>query len=394
MNLTVQALESMSGNCKKVIDSGILDCYEDKLHEFKLLKDTADGCLHVINDLMTCKESLETVGYSQQWLDIINKDNKFLTVCNIEMPKFFGGDEAKGKACMEGVMDTITVWLKKAWEIIKKIFAFMIAAFKTVIDYFNREASNSNKKLENTFKAREAFVKHYRDAQAKMTATSEAPVTFGAEKMAEVIKIETVDNYLALLERFYGRLGLALQPNGLTMAPNGMKGVLGFALAHLPGESGNAVMDVFSQLAQIAGDSGAKNKIEEDGFLVTSQGMKFLELDAIPTEKINVLDDTAWKTVEEGLKNIKARAQRLNLALAALQKDVAKYQKYLEDNQLAELVGKGQPVPSNISLEDIRMVIERVKALYPAITSAVTFARTIGTKVDLTLMSINNALRK
>jgi len=90
--------------------------------ELTELSQKIQGCMHLIDELTLAKDSLKTAGYSTEWFDIINRDNNFMAVVDVEMPKFFGGDEAKQAACEGAIIDTIKKWAKAVWEWIKAFY--------------------------------------------------------------------------------------------------------------------------------------------------------------------------------------------------------------------------------------------------------------------------------
>lgn len=122
--------------------------HNEVLQELDELGKQIKGCTQLINELCLARESLKAAGYSGEWMDIINKDNNFLAVVDLDMPKFFGGDEAKQAACEGAIIDTIKKWCKAVWEWIKKFFATIKKALYWVKGLWVHEGRNQGAVLE------------------------------------------------------------------------------------------------------------------------------------------------------------------------------------------------------------------------------------------------------
>jgi len=87
--------------------------------------------LAFMDDLDTAKGSLEGLGFSDEWLESINKDNKFLDAINVDLVNLVGSNAEKADACMEGLVDSI-------WGIVQRIWQWIVGAIKKLVMYFKR----------------------------------------------------------------------------------------------------------------------------------------------------------------------------------------------------------------------------------------------------------------
>lgn len=88
------------------------------------------------SELTMAAESLRALGYTQEWQDIVNKDNQLFNCINFSMEKFWGDEHAKAEACQEGIMDGIKKVLAKIWEWIQKLFYWVLDKLKMIRQFF------------------------------------------------------------------------------------------------------------------------------------------------------------------------------------------------------------------------------------------------------------------
>lgn len=81
----------------------------------------------VLTDLNTCIASLESVGYTDIWMDTVNVEGNFMDFIGITPADLIGSSAHKKDVCMQGLGDTLLDWGKKIW-------AFIIAALERVME--------------------------------------------------------------------------------------------------------------------------------------------------------------------------------------------------------------------------------------------------------------------
>lgn len=118
------------------------------LEDLQVLSTKIKGCMALIDDLNLAYESLHSAGYSTEWFDIINKDNNFMAVVDLDMPKFFGGDETKQAACEGAIIETIKKWAKAVWEWIKSFFDKVRKALYWIKGLWVHQSSNSSAAIQ------------------------------------------------------------------------------------------------------------------------------------------------------------------------------------------------------------------------------------------------------
>ena len=122
MKLTSELLTGVYEKSQELQRLEAVTEHAEVVEELQHLGTQIRGCIGLIDDLSVALESLHTSGYSTEWFDIINRDNNFLAVVDLDMPKFFGGDETKQAACEGAIIDTIKKWAKAIWEWIKSFY--------------------------------------------------------------------------------------------------------------------------------------------------------------------------------------------------------------------------------------------------------------------------------
>ena len=129
MNLTLESLQDVHETISALERIDAVQQQSDLYNEIRDLGERTQNCLNLINELNVCVESLNSAGYSKEWFDIVNAEGNFPTVVDLDLPKFFGGDEAKQVACEGAIWDTIKRWVETVckWitELIKKIVGWI-----------------------------------------------------------------------------------------------------------------------------------------------------------------------------------------------------------------------------------------------------------------------------
>ena len=150
--------ELLSGVCEKSAELQRLDAvmaHNEVREDLEMLNKQLKGCMGLIDELTIAHESLKAAGYSTEWFDIINKDNNFMAVVDLDMPKFFGGDETKQAACEGAILDTIKKWAKAVWEWIKSFFAKIKKALYWVKGLWVHEGRAPSETMEAYAKVKE-----------------------------------------------------------------------------------------------------------------------------------------------------------------------------------------------------------------------------------------------
>ena len=87
----------------------------------------------MMDDLVFAQESLEKCGYSDQWLQSLNKDGQLLAAVNLDMSKLVGTKDEKTQAALEGFWSTVWDYVKKIWDfiinLVKKVVSFIASMF-------------------------------------------------------------------------------------------------------------------------------------------------------------------------------------------------------------------------------------------------------------------------
>lgn len=139
MQLSLNAVSKIKDTSAEAL--GLLKCVEadgvmEMRSELQDLFVKASGTIEVISSFTDIQKSLETVGYSDKWYEMVFESSNLKDLCEIDMPKFLDNPVNRGKACMEGIMDTIKTWCKKALEVIMKIIDGIIK----FMDWLNKQA--------------------------------------------------------------------------------------------------------------------------------------------------------------------------------------------------------------------------------------------------------------
>lgn len=118
------------------------------LEDLALMRGTRDDIVNTLHALDTAITSLESCGFSQEWLDCINIDGSFSECVNIDALKLVGSDDKKFEACCEGILSSIWEFLKALWkwicDVVKKIYDFLKKFFACVSDDYTEEQRARN----------------------------------------------------------------------------------------------------------------------------------------------------------------------------------------------------------------------------------------------------------
>lgn len=113
------------------------------LEDLALMRGTRDDIVSTLNALDTAITSLESCGFSQEWLDCINIDGSFSECVKIDALKLVGSDNKKFEACCEGILSSIWEFLKTLWkwicDVVKKIYEFLKKFFACVSNDYDEE---------------------------------------------------------------------------------------------------------------------------------------------------------------------------------------------------------------------------------------------------------------
>ena len=136
MNLTLKALQEGKKKCDDMKGlEGLMTVAErtEIMESIENLSASFSQCIGVIDKVSEVKDSLEKFGYTDEWYDSVFSVSGLENIVEFDIPKFttYG---TKQEACMEGFMDTIKDWLKKAWAILKdvlvKIYRFIVGVIR------------------------------------------------------------------------------------------------------------------------------------------------------------------------------------------------------------------------------------------------------------------------
>lgn len=136
MNLTLKALQEGKKKCDDMKGLENLMTVAERteiMESIENLSVSFSQCIGIIEKVSEVKDSLEKFGYTDEWYDSVFSVSGLENIVEFDIPKFttYG---TKQEACMEGFIDTIKDWLKKAWNILKdilvKIYRFIVSALK------------------------------------------------------------------------------------------------------------------------------------------------------------------------------------------------------------------------------------------------------------------------
>lgn len=154
MNLSLKALQTVKDNSAEALQvmqcMESLDCSNIQM-ELADINAQATSAIRLIDRLQDAMESLKVAGYSDVWYDtVFSSDLK--AIVEIDMPKFLDNPVNRGKACMEGFLDTIKDWIVKAARILIKIIE-NISKFISWINQKIKEFVNNDRSFMQTIDA-------------------------------------------------------------------------------------------------------------------------------------------------------------------------------------------------------------------------------------------------
>lgn len=106
----------------------------DELMQASLQVSKLTNCL---DDLHNCRASLESVGYSDEWFKIMNRDGHFLEAINLELSDIVGTIQDKQDVCMEGLVDTIKRVIARIWQFISDLLKKVVGFLKSLMPIIN-----------------------------------------------------------------------------------------------------------------------------------------------------------------------------------------------------------------------------------------------------------------
>ena len=156
MQLTLKSLQQIQDTSVEAL--GLLKCVEAEGNaelqmELQNLSVQASGAIQILESFTNVRDSLKVAGYSDQWYDITFGNSNLKDLCTIEMPKFLDNDVNRGKACMEGIMETLSDWVKKAGQVIVRIIKGLIQFVEQIIAFIRKHFTN-DKQVKNVWDQR------------------------------------------------------------------------------------------------------------------------------------------------------------------------------------------------------------------------------------------------
>lgn len=308
MNLTVEkALESVSGQAKSMIKLAESVDRMDLVEEINAVQENLTGVLSVVSDLSVCKESLEANGYTEEWFAVVNEGNKFIALTNLEMPKFFGTAETKRVACEGAIIDTITVWLKKAWEFLKKLFELVMKGCRWLLQYWGATPKFA--------KARQVIDDIGKYLGVDKIVNVEIPDIFKVFKYADCL--------YGFCERLY-----TLQDRDQRLTS---KGVF-FSFICAGEDTGTLQQDVMSSLVRIAQEAGIQtDRIDDTGFSIDSASIQFADIQSIPNITVNIADKSELASLSNNNGLILGLFDKIKDQVAILSNLLQKNERAMQD---------------------------------------------------------------
>lgn len=151
MQLTLKSLQQIQDTSVEAL--GLLKCVEAENNaelqmELQNLSVQASGAIQILEQFINIRDSLKVSGYSDQWYDITFGNSNLKDLCTIEMPKFLDNDVNRGKACMEGIMETLRDWVKKAGQLIINIIKGIMRFAEWLVSVL-RKINSSDKQAKS-----------------------------------------------------------------------------------------------------------------------------------------------------------------------------------------------------------------------------------------------------
>lgn len=165
MNLTIQSLNKAKECCQEYLK---LEDVLEKSNQLEMVSDlkmtlvSIDQTLTLLDRVTSVRGTLETYGYSDEWFDTVSINGRIAGLVDIEVPKFFDNNVNRGKACMEGMIDSIK-------NFIVKICDFIMGVIRKILGFFNITVSilSDDSKMEDRIKqACDDFARKVGEAEA------------------------------------------------------------------------------------------------------------------------------------------------------------------------------------------------------------------------------------
>lgn len=234
-----------------------------------------EACISMLQDLSACVESLKEVGATDQWLDIVNKDNKFVIACNIEIPKFLEGNKTRTEACMEGALDTLKMWAEKAWKVIVWIFNTIVSMARTAMELMNRKTGRTlQETVDNLKKA------------AKRAEAGTYP-----ELNTTITDFKILGRYITELTDFCAIIKEETDKHDGALSLDKIANQDPTGAGQFKIKTGDTRMDVTSTIISILHQKAKNLDLKYYGYIITRNGIDFEDVNAIPKLDVNLTDE-------------------------------------------------------------------------------------------------------
>jgi hypothetical protein len=340
-----------------------------------------EACISMLQDLSACVESLKEVGATDQWLDIVNKDNRFVIACNIELPKFLEGSKTRTEACMEGALDTLKMWAEKAWKVIVWIFNTIVSMARTAMELMNRKTGRTlQETVDNLKKAAK---------RAEAGTYPELNVTITDFNILRRYITEITDLCLIIEEEVNKPNGVLRLTRIANQDPDGNV----FKI-----KTGDTRMDVTSALITLLCEKKGKNKnadLEYYGYIITREGIEFKDPNAIPKIDVNLTDyqiEQIQAVFEMAKSNDFKHCQNM---LADLLRRLLVFQANLErfkEDAINKI--RSGVITNPMDPQDFTDAIGRVKTFYTIINRIVIQLYALSVRATDELTKITNVLKR
>lgn len=382
MELTAKSVEDVVAQGRVIVDfcsiSEQFSKASDASHEAMA---QLEACVSMLQDLSACVESLKTVGCTDTWLDIVNKNNQFVIACNIELPKFLEGSKTRTEACLEGALDTFKMWAEKAWKVIVWIFNTIVSMARTAMELMNRK---SGRTLQET-------VDNLRKA-AKNAESAAYP------------KLHTTITDFEILRRYITELTeLCSIIKEEVDKPDGELSLSHIANQDTAGnifkiKTGNTRMDVTSTIISLLHRKAKQLDLDYYGYIVTREGIEFVDPNSIPKIDVNLTDDQIdqIQAVFEMArsKDFTHCQEMLSDLMRRLSIFQAKLKTY-KDNATAQLkAGVVNNVTSLVEPQDFTDAIARVKTFYTILNRIVIQLYSLSVRATDEFANVTNVLKR
>lgn len=163
MHLTLDSLHNMKKTCSEIQGFEGLMNAEDRMlisEQVVALRGAVDSALETVTALEHVRGSLEACGYSEEWFDNVSRMG-LKDLVQLDMPKFFDNKANRQQVCMEGLVDSIKEWLKKAWEMLKKFLGWIRDALAKLVAYLHAESFKNQGIIQKAFTKIDAGIDKY-----------------------------------------------------------------------------------------------------------------------------------------------------------------------------------------------------------------------------------------